>query len=256
MVVNPMLVLGLGIMFVSIFLLVYTLGLSRLDVTRRLTISAIFMLASSVFMILHSVRASSLALIVAILLMLSAYFTVSWDIFRSLSTSRNISGETKGGVFLVRDLKKLEGTLVLFSRAGYKVLMVTRAPPGKLNVEKHVWISRVEGGVSPTDLHRILNIVLEFLAKNKKTIVIIDCMDYLLMYNSFRSVARFLFTLKDYVLLSSGILILYANEGLLGEKEFNVLKREFPTTDPEDIVRRFLPVGMFGMIEGIEGGGG
>ena len=72
-------------------------------------------------------------------------------------------------------------------------------------------VSQVEG-VSPLDLNRILHLSLQHLHKNGSPIVL-DCIEYLVLYNGFRSVSKFLHNLRDYAFLH-------------GSKLYIVTKRE------------------------------
>ncbi|GAB6100944.1 hypothetical protein JCM16138_01670 [Thermococcus atlanticus] len=56
-------------------------------------------------------------------------------------------------------------------------------------------------------------------------IIVIDCLEYLMMYNEFRSIAKFLSILRDYVLLHGGTIIVVLEEGAWSERQLTVLRR-------------------------------
>ena len=85
------------------------------------------------------------------------------------------------------------------------------------------------GNIGPTQLHRIIDRVRSYLAEahreNATGVVLIDGLEYLLMYNDFRSVLRLLATLADYMALYGGMLIVVLDERSLDERQLKTLKQ-------------------------------
>ncbi len=83
--------------------------------------------------------------------------------------------------------------------------------------------------ISPTNLARIVELINRYLRHMKemkqKGIIIIDCLEYLIMYNSFEAVAKFLSSIRDYIMMYEGTLILVTNPSVWSEKEWALLKR-------------------------------
>jgi hypothetical protein len=113
-----------------------------------------------------------------------------------------------------------------------KILAITRFPElyegfdeGRVSL---VWMTQTGEGIPPTSLHVLQGVVADFLRKNPNSVVIIDCLEYLLLYNDFRSVFKFLTGLKDYVVFQKrSRLILLVDEGTISQREKNLLLREF-----------------------------
>ncbi|NJE08330.1 DUF835 domain-containing protein [Thermococcus sp. M39] len=110
------------------------------------------------------------------------------------------------------------------------VLIFTRHPHlyNKSNNVKIVWITTADSkGVSPTALHVLQDIAIRFTSENNGTTVIIDCLEYLIIYNGFRGVFKFLVSLKDYLMIKGATLILFVDPMTLKESEVALLRREF-----------------------------
>ncbi|AEC51741.1 hypothetical protein PNA2_0824 [Pyrococcus sp. NA2] len=112
---------------------------------------------------------------------------------------------------------------------GKKTLAITRNPERYENISsKVVWVTSTgEKGVHPTALHVLLDISVRFVSENRGAVVILDCIEFLILYNGFSSVFKFLTTLKDNILVREGELIIVASPEALGEKEMHLLMREF-----------------------------
>ncbi len=83
--------------------------------------------------------------------------------------------------------------------------------------------------ISPTNLPKMAELANRYLHSTTKTgqrgIIIIDCLEYLIMYNSFESIVKFLSSLRDFVLMYEGTLILVTNPSAWNKKEWALLKR-------------------------------
>ena len=92
-----------------------------------------------------------------------------------------------------------------------------------------LWVSRssVEGAVDPTRLHYITQSIIDFVRAHDGGIIIIDCIDFLLLYNDFHSVMKFLLSVKDNVVLNSGMMIVVLSEKTLSQQEKSIIMREF-----------------------------
>ncbi|ACS33987.1 DUF835 domain-containing protein [Thermococcus gammatolerans] len=69
-----------------------------------------------------------------------------------------------------------------------------------------------EKTIGPTELPRIGEIIYRYLqemkSKNLRGVVLFDCIEYLLVYNSQESLLKFLAKVRDFVVMSNGFLIL------------------------------------------------
>lgn len=64
-------------------------------------------------------------------------------------------------------------------------------------------------------------------ARENGGVVLIDCLEYLLTYNDFSNVFKFLINLKDQLLLLGASFIIAADEKAIGEREYRILLNEF-----------------------------
>lgn len=114
----------------------------------------------------------------------------------------------------------------------FPVLVITRSPDfysglNRKNVST-IWVTQSEKGVAPTALHVLQGIILDFVKENPGSVVIIDCLEYLMLYNDFKSIFKFLSALKDYVVLQYGSgLIIFVDEEVLSSQEKALLLKEF-----------------------------
>ncbi|NJF25741.1 DUF835 domain-containing protein [Thermococcus sp. Bubb.Bath] len=91
-----------------------------------------------------------------------------------------------------------------------------------------VWITQVtDKGISPTALHVIQDNAIRFVRERPGSLVVIDCLEYLLLYSDFTSVFKFLINLKDHVTSAGSTLVVFADGEALDERERALLLREF-----------------------------
>ena len=92
-----------------------------------------------------------------------------------------------------------------------------------------LWVSRssVEGAVDPTRLHYITQTIIDFVRAHDGGVIIIDCIDFLLLYNDFRSVMKFLLSVKDNVVINGGMMIVVLSEKTLSAQEKSIIMKEF-----------------------------
>ena len=83
--------------------------------------------------------------------------------------------------------------------------------------------------ISPTDLGRMTELsyrYFEELSKsNRRGVVIIDCLEYLTVYNSPESMMKFLSKLRDFAVVTNGTLILVVEEESLDKRILAQLKK-------------------------------
>ncbi|WP_456423422.1 DUF835 domain-containing protein [Thermococcus sp.] len=134
------------------------------------------------------------------------------------------------GAHVVFSKNRLLDVIELLKNADFPVLAVTRSPgiyKGFDNVST-VWVTQVAGGVNPTALHVLYDVILRFVRDNPGSAVLIDCVEYLLLYNDFRTVFKFLTSLKDHVVLQHGSgLVIFVDDLVLSEQEKALLLKEF-----------------------------
>ena len=62
-------------------------------------------------------------------------------------------------------------------------------------------------------------------------VILFEGLEYMIMENGFESMFKFLTTLKDYALLHKSTVIIPIEKEILTQKEFTLLKREFPVLE-------------------------
>ena len=108
-----------------------------------------------------------------------------------------------------------------------------------LEPDEFIWLSRVEekDAVDPTKLHMLQDAILRFLRENGgKVIVYFEGVEYLILYNDFPSVAKFLFSLRDYVISNESLLILYLPPNVLDRTQESVLLKEFEEKEEKELI--------------------
>ncbi|WP_297436534.1 DUF835 domain-containing protein [Thermococcus sp.] len=88
---------------------------------------------------------------------------------------------------------------------------------------------KIKETIIPTNLARITEVSYRYLQETSKAggrgIVLMDCIEYLLVYNPPDSVMKFLAKLRDFVVVNNGTLILVVDNMSLGEKLFAQLHK-------------------------------
>lgn len=90
------------------------------------------------------------------------------------------------------------------------------------------FVTQVEGdrNISPTNLPRILELVNRYLNSfDGKGVVVLDCLEYLNVYNGFEALAKFLGTLRDLAVLHNGTVLIVSDGKAWGDREWRLLRR-------------------------------
>ncbi len=86
-----------------------------------------------------------------------------------------------------------------------------------------------KGTITPTNLAKMTELTyqyLEVLSKaGKRGVILIDCFEYLMVYNSWESLMKFLSKLRDIVLVNKGTLIIVLEKGGLSENRYAQLRK-------------------------------
>jgi hypothetical protein len=145
---------------------------------------------------------------------------------------------SEGGSYLVRE-PKADKSLRLFSSVlskNYNGLIISRTDPQVLKGSfkeprvKILWLTRPEDKCSENcinyDLTRLQNTIREFMEKNPKTVILIDGINYLVNYNNFNMVLRFIQTLRDEIAMKRCCLITLVDPGTIDSREYKLLEGE------------------------------
>lgn len=83
--------------------------------------------------------------------------------------------------------------------------------------------------ISPTNLERITELSYRYLRmmeeKGSRGVIVLDCVEYLLMYNDFSSVMKFLNKIKDFVMHYKGTLIIVVEKEAFEDQQWALLMR-------------------------------
>jgi hypothetical protein len=149
-----------------------------------------------------------------------------------------------GATYIIKD-KRLDQPIAAMKaqlKKGSSGLCIVRTPPDHLR-EKYgldcrmVWLTKMEGvrnggnsskfeSISPTDTPTMTTLIKSFLSENKKAIVLLEGLEYLINQNDFKTVLKFLSGTKDQVFLAKGILLVPFDPVVLDPKDLKALERE------------------------------
>jgi hypothetical protein len=149
-----------------------------------------------------------------------------------------------GATYFIKD-KRLDQPIAMMKtqlKKGASGLCIVRTPPDHLR-EKYdldcrmVWLTKLEGvhngansskyeSVSPTETPALTTLIKSFLSENKKGIVLLEGLEYLINQNDFKNVLKFLSGTKDQVFLAKGILLVPFDPVVLDPKDLKALERE------------------------------
>ncbi|EEB73475.1 DUF835 domain-containing protein [Thermococcus sp. AM4] len=136
----------------------------------------------------------------------------------------------KGAYLALGSKSKFVDVMELIKSAKLPTLVFTRNPHLYKGMEfvVPIWVTQAtDQGVSPTKLHVIMEQALKFIRENPNAVVLIDCLEYLLLYNDFPAVYKFLINLKDHLIPAGAALIVIVDESALDERQRALLLREF-----------------------------
>ncbi|AFK21924.1 DUF835 domain-containing protein [Pyrococcus sp. ST04] len=139
----------------------------------------------------------------------------------------------KVGAYLATSHFEIEGIL----KTAKSILAITREPKRYQEYNSRViWITSAEGqGVPPTALHVITDLAIRFAKENIGGTVVLDCVEFLILYNGFKATYKFLVNLKDHLLTRGATLIVVLNPNAVDEREFTLIKREFPQIEEASV---------------------
>jgi PAS domain S-box-containing protein len=131
-------------------------------------------------------------------------------------------------------------------KAGYNGLVISRTPEKHLRMEfegdvKFLWLSEKQNGNSHTPNLQSLEDTIETLPK--KSIVMLDRIDYLSSNNGFKKILTFIYHLKELALIKSYIIIISLDPLTFEKKELRLLEKE--TNEIELLKKPSLPEHLF-----------
>ncbi|MBO8173968.1 MAG: DUF835 domain-containing protein [Thermococcus sp.] len=159
---------------------------------------------------------------ISIMLTLESYYI-------PLTSTSHAEGKRKPGAsYLILSSNIAHDVVEFLQNIDGPVLVFTRYLHLYNNNIKKIWVTTADSkGVSPTALHVLQDIAIKFASENEGATIILDCVEYLVIYNGFKSVFKFLVSLKDHLMARGATLIIFVDPTALDESEIALLKREF-----------------------------
>ncbi|ASJ07734.1 hypothetical protein A3L11_00200 [Thermococcus siculi] len=144
------------------------------------------------------------------------------------------TGHVSPGLYLCLDHDTEAIRELLTDRAG---LVISRYPEDvvreRFGIERIpvFWLTKVEGKntINPHRLEYLTQLIVSFMGRDKRPkTVLLDGMEYLNIEVGFKTLFRFLTIIKDYAVLNNTIVLVVVGEDTFPEKEWALLRREFP----------------------------
>jgi len=154
-------------------------------------------------------------------------------------------------LYLVKEEKPIEGSkdiiikgvqpkrsLELFSDLvshGFPGLCITRMHPDKIKEQYNLqntpilWLTQsmeVRSRINPSDLLELSQTVREFVRRTKKSVILLDGLEYLITQNNFDEILRLVQSLNDLISVSSSIVIIPIDPSTLETQKLHLLERE------------------------------
>ncbi|NPA75055.1 MAG: DUF835 domain-containing protein [Euryarchaeota archaeon] len=117
----------------------------------------------------------------------------------------------------------------IFSRK-IPIFMAMRDNPRRFKGMKNlkvIWLTDVVGKdrIKPHNLTILTDNIIKFIEEEKKRIVIMDCVEYLLLYNDFINVIRNIELINSYAMDYDALVIIIVDNNSYTSKEYSLLKR-------------------------------
>ncbi|ASJ10069.1 hypothetical protein A3L12_01540 [Thermococcus sp. P6] len=268
------LLMGASLLFISTvaaYRSYYYLRYSKLPLSRRIArltlISSVFSMLGCVGVMVDSLTERKLWWTMAIFFPL-AYFSLLSAIFFLLRLLRNqiYSTASKKSAPSVEPPEKGENPLPAggftisvsdlsriapLCRLATTTLYVGRdhTAKGCERFDGRIWVTRIDapGSVDPAKLHVLQSEIMNFISGKRGALVIVDGIEHFLLYNDFRSVMKFLSTLKDYMVMNGSTLVVVIDEEALEKTQLSILRRELPPLNVEKALSK-ADVALFGVI--------
>jgi HAMP domain-containing protein len=100
-----------------------------------------------------------------------------------------------------------------------------------------IWLSdeKEKGVISSSNLNSIQKTVVEFMTKNKKSIILLDRSDYILNKYGFEAFLRFITNLNDKIMAKGSILLLPIDPQIFSNKQLSLLEKELHSPPKQSV---------------------
>jgi len=162
---------------------------------------------------------------------------------QTLSSGLTIGCELRpGNVYLIEE-RKPTASYELFDQAvsaGNAGMVVTRDYPKRLeeqgvSTNKVIWLTNMvgEGRINPTAIGILMGQVRAFIENNKKSVVMIDGLEYLISLNQYDRMLQFMHQLRDVVVTHDCLLLVPLDPRTLSQREVAMLERSMESIVPK-----------------------
>ena len=120
--------------------------------------------------------------------------------------------------------------------SGFKCLCITRTNPEDIKSRYSidipmVWLTnqtnqKNKDNLTTSNIGVLKTRIKEFIKKNKKSVVVLDRIDYLINMHGFTDVLKFIYSVNDEVIMNDATLMLNVNPNTLSPQELNLLEQE------------------------------
>jgi hypothetical protein len=103
------------------------------------------------------------------------------------------------------------------------------------------WISKHgDESINPANLEIMAGMINEFLGRSKNPVVLLDGLEYLIITNGFIPVLKFLYDVREWVILQKAVFILPVSPAALEEKELALIERDMEQLDAPTYVKALV----------------
>lgn len=157
----------------------------------------------------------------------------------------------KGFIYLVKE-KRPNVAFAMYNEAvthGAKGMLAVREHPIRLKqmhqftADTIIWLTRRAGKdhIDPTELSLLSLRMTKFVEKEKKSVVLIEGLEYLITQNDFETVLRFYNHLHDFILSHDCAVVVVVDPRVLSMRELALLERAAKIVEPPEPLEAVLP---------------
>jgi len=157
------------------------------------------------------------------------------DLFKNEEIIKNIIyayGFSWGRTFIVdaSDGKKIRKILPNLASEKVNFFIAVRERPEdfrELKNSKVIWVTDIVGKdrIKPHNLTILTDSIIRYIEEKKNAIVLMDCIEYLLIYNDFVNILRNIELINSYVMEHHALMIIIVDSKAYTTKEYSLLSR-------------------------------
>jgi hypothetical protein len=152
-----------------------------------------------------------------------------------------------GCAYLVEEIRPKQSLELCekFSSEGSELLIVSRDPPSQLISrttllpKKTIWLTNLVGAdrMNPTSIGILMSEIRKFVEQSdRRPIVLIDGLEYLISLNTYDRMLQFVNQLRDLFVMAGAVLIMPIDMRILNERERALLERNLDVISPPVVI--------------------